>query len=1588
MENEYPEKQGAKTPPDNKNDQPGSSPGQSKPSPDSEQPSPPPGPQQSGPLPQEPPLSHNNPGGDRPHNPNAQGGSSAGGANNTQNPNGTGGNNATSRQMAGEHGMAPPPHARDLANSGGAGGGKDPRSTGEMVKDAATQAAKDPSGASSDVKAPKKNDKRAPNMNTQADGGDTAIRRAAAAASDDRDALSKIRDEEGASGKAAKGIGVGLGKVLQYGGLGSVGQKLGEGATSMLGKRGTLIAAAAVMAPALIPAVLIMGLVVIMVAVFAGGIANTTSAIASGETTAGGTHVQIREGSSQVLNEVKLAGAHWDVPWTVIAAVGESATELGKYSPYDTIDRDPARAGSRRGSAGAIGTIGEDGTPSIVGPSTLTITQIMEYWEGTGRGQPPRLQAPIREVMETYLRESDAEGIRGDFVIAQAIAETGHFSNTDTSINNFAGIAHYDHATSGQAFASVEQGIRAHVQLLKKYVGGNDVALRHEDVSPRAGASSSTWGGLAGTWATDRTYWDLLRGVYRSMGGNVDDNAQSTAGQVGNALSSLESSAAVVVGDGLCVGIGGDHINTALRTANYTPKVNCGNGRKLKDGAALIRELADDDTRAVVVALGTSDARENTTPESLSAALDDIISAAAGLPVLVVEVFGTSQGADTVNNEFRKKAGERAVVSTISLVSAIPSSALAANGITLNEEGLLARAQAIAQGVKQADRVTSAGAWPGNPEGLEVSDFPVVIPAIGGEDPKEGLGPYLIEPGAASAAGINAQSVEFSRGEVKTGTDFIASRLSEIRFALEREGWDRTKDQDFFWTEAVRRLPVLDPRGAECTLGDRIVAGNDEEKRGLVNAEIRYVWQCELAGSGIETLVGIDKIGEEYTNTVTGSEQIDLLIGEAVRVATLFSDSGVAACDDSADLAGVFPLTRETFETYADGEAKNRGRCDAAANIQTAARAFVAGERTRVGSRGDEQVDDRKTVRGKVFPTKGTANYIDDFGAPRAASNAPCKCQEGIDLTVGQDTEVVAIESGTVFVADEGILLHGDSGTVYQYGNVDPVVSRNGNRVRAGGKVATAGSDPVNFIMRPGGRGSLAENPKELLDDLKNEVTAPTIAGTPGTIGDRTTELGPYAPMVGGWWAMPWVLGDENARRDFFTNGPTSTWTPNAECRAAMDTWILAGGSFPAGDACVGRDGYVVSWAILRGQDAIEQLEAQYEQEPSNQRIDIGRVTRDNRTKVAVDIRDRLASVRERAMTPGQDNILPRFSDQATSSIPAGGQLAASRAGASDYPNLVVELAVNLGGIFPGDNRYTEVSDPYEVLSAFSAPRPGGSEGGVVDGSIPFAQEFNEAGAEVGIDPRMLAAVAFVESSFNQDIIDCKRPSSAGALGLMQFMPATAAGMGVDPCDPVSAIKGAARLLKGHYERFGTWELAWAAYNAGGGAVQRFGGVPPYTETQNYVVKVAAKWEEYKQASPSETLPTGPDAPSGPTSASGFIWPTAGAITSGYGPRWGTFHYGLDIGAPTGTPVYAVKDGTVSFAGWQGGYGNFVIVDHGGGVVTRYGHLSQFASSAGQPVRQGQLIAYVGSTGDSTGPHLHFEVRINGGFQDPLPYLP
>lgn len=223
------------------------------------------------------------------------------------------------------------------------------------------------------------------------------------------------------------------------------------------------------------------------------------------------------------------------------------------------------------------------------------------------------------------------------------------------------------------------------------------------------------------------------------------------------------------------------------------------------------------------------------------------------------------------------------------------------------------------------------------------------------------------------------------------------------------------------------------------------------------------------------------------------------------------------------------------------------------------------------------------------------------------------------------------------------------------------------------------------------------------------------------------------------------------------------------------------------------------------------------------------------------------------------DNLgidLPRTSSQQATSGTAVASLADARPGdLVFFDNSSSRAGIDHVGIYVGDGKMIAAPQAGEVVKVqdvgsptairrvlpAAAPVTASSSGSGGIGGVPYANLFTGAAARHGVDAALLAAVASKESNFDPGAV-----SPAGAQGLMQFMPATAAGLGVTALDPASAVDGAARYLKDLTARFGSTELALAAYNAGPGTVSRHGGIPPYPETQNYVRDVMSKAESYR----------------------------------------------------------------------------------------------------------------------------------------------
>ncbi len=252
--------------------------------------------------------------------------------------------------------------------------------------------------------------------------------------------------------------------------------------------------------------------------------------------------------------------------------------------------------------------------------------------------------------------------------------------------------------------------------------------------------------------------------------------------------------------------------------------------------------------------------------------------------------------------------------------------------------------------------------------------------------------------------------------------------------------------------------------------------------------------------------------------------------------------------------------------------------------------------------------------------------------------------------------------------------------------------------------------------------------------------------------------------------------------------------------------------------------------------------------------------------------------------------------------------------------------------------------------------------------------EIEQAALQCNVNSAVIAAVMTQESAGRPTVC-----SSAGACGLMQLMPNTAKEVNVqDRMNPAQSTIGGACYLRTLLNRYDNdLRLAAAAYNAGAGNVDRYGGVPPFKETELYVSKVLGYYETLAISTQPEQAP----APSGACCR----WPMQ--IEAIVSQQPSSKHMALDIAAPLGTELVAAHSGKVVAVGWGGDYGKRIIIDHGDGFRTLYAHQSSFTVTEGEYVQAGQIIGRVGSTGRSTGPHLHFEIYKNGVLQDPWTYL-
>lgn len=276
-----------------------------------------------------------------------------------------------------------------------------------------------------------------------------------------------------------------------------------------------------------------------------------------------------------------------------------------------------------------------------------------------------------------------------------------------------------------------------------------------------------------------------------------------------------------------------------------------------------------------------------------------------------------------------------------------------------------------------------------------------------------------------------------------------------------------------------------------------------------------------------------------------------------------------------------------------------------------------------------------------------------------------------------------------------------------------------------------------------------------------------------------------------------------------------------------------------------------------------------------------------------------------------------------------------------------------------------------KIASTGIVPTSSTSSGGSYSGK--YSSEINKAASKYGVDPNLIAAIIQAESSFNPNA-----RSSAGAQGLMQLMPATARSLGVkNAYDPAQNIMGGTKYIADQLKAFGgNLEKALAAYNAGPGNVRKYGGIPPFKETQNYIQKILGSYTKGMTSANSDV-------------ASYYF--NNFRQTSQFGDTQGRNapHRGLDFAnGKQGDPVKALRGGKVITATYSKSAGYWVVVEQDDGTVAKYMHMQQGLNvKAGQQISAGQQLGKVGNTGQSNGAHVHIQIEQDGKAIDPLSYM-
>ena len=774
-------------------------------------------------------------------------------------------------------------------------------------------------------------------------------------------------------------------------------------------------------------------------------------------------------------------------------------------------------------------------------------------------------------------------------------------------------------------------------------------------------------------------------------------------------------------------------------------------------------------------------------------------------------------------------------------------------------------------------------------------------PAIGGGD-GQGVGPFLLMPEHAEKmtdAGEDPQNpcqaaayVGRALGQMLGDPDTAGNLIAGLD--MERDDWvEDEKLAELFWSAVVSRSGLLVDPSTGKTDCDAYVDGP-----GTIAAAISTIWSCEAARTDLRVLERHEDSPEKFAE-VTGSAAGELLAQEATTVAWNFSQFDDATCDLADPRAGIFPLTAD-----AAAEAGVSDRCDAVENIRGAAQLVMSGETQSAGSRPTGKGPFQPMLGGwaKIPWALGNDPGLFAAAGPPARWNPDRSCSSAIEAWVAQKTDALAT---TIDTATAAGMSAADAAQVRSSFGEGPRTQCAAASVTAGdwatkvaltaqalGETATGYAPSEDQALSPWETTGGFESPIELPVD---PATAPDPVPSATAAGARFQAVADAFSLT----PVPAVPSAQKGKHSLISRlSVQERRIPRPEAVTAAGAEQVA---YPLGDLVVeyaiGYGGIAPDYDTTITDAATLQEFLAGSSVPTSIAVSgtsasAAAVMAAARTQIGLpyswgggSISGPTLGVAQGASTKGFDCsslmmyafhqvgiTLPRTSSaQATVGSEVNGGLANAKAGDLLFwsnAGGVYHVAMYIGegrmleaprtGSFIHETavyRTSEISHVRRVLPETAAVGVGYTPDTAAEkrlasaltkvGGQSYTGLFVAAGTKHKIDPALLAAVAMQESSFSPAVVNCTHTSSAGARGIMQFMPATAQSWQADPCDPASAVDGGARYLNYLWKRLGSMERALGGYNWGEGNVMSRGlGAAP-AETRNYIAEVPQYCREF-----------------------------------------------------------------------------------------------------------------------------------------------